>query len=169
MFIRVLTLIGGLLGAGVFSQYPEFTQQYMQRLAGRVDALREVVADFDASAAKASLTRDEALAAMGGTVFLDNRRLDMRNTIAREARLSADLERLRTASPMERLIMPQRVADTELARATWGDFTPALPFSVEGAVAATGGFLAGWALIAALLHFLAWPFRRRKAKDGLTF
>ena len=50
MILRALTLAGGLTGAAVSSQFPEFSQQYTQRLGGAVDALAVVVADFDAMA-----------------------------------------------------------------------------------------------------------------------
>lgn len=39
MIGRVLALAGGLSGAVGLSQFPEFSQQYLQRLAGQVDAL----------------------------------------------------------------------------------------------------------------------------------
>ena len=46
MIIRAITLAGGLaVGAGA-SQFPEFSQQYAQRLGGAVDALGEVVRGF---------------------------------------------------------------------------------------------------------------------------
>ncbi|WP_300519133.1 DUF2937 family protein [Aliiroseovarius sp.] len=60
--IRVLALVGGLGGAVTLSQFPEYSQQYLQRLAGAVDELSAVVAAFDASAAGFDLTRVEALA-----------------------------------------------------------------------------------------------------------
>ena len=48
--IRVLCLMGGLTGAIGLSQYPEFSQQYIQRLAGQVDALTIEARRFDDSA-----------------------------------------------------------------------------------------------------------------------
>ena len=61
MIVRALVLAGGVLGAASVSQFPEFSQQYTQRLGGAVDALGQVVADFDASAAAAGLDREAAL------------------------------------------------------------------------------------------------------------
>ena len=55
MIIKTLTLVGGMFGAATLSQFPEFTQQYMQRLGGQVDALSVVIQDFDPSAQKAQL------------------------------------------------------------------------------------------------------------------
>ncbi|WP_417243009.1 DUF2937 family protein [Celeribacter sp.] len=170
MIFKVLTLVGGLFGAALVSQFPEFTQQYTQRLGGQVEALGVVLADFDHSAQRADMTRDEALASMGGTVFMENRRRDMRRTIDRHARLSADQIALRTATPLQRLTMPHRVADTELARSTWNDFVPAMPLSVAGIISGFVGFIGGYVVIAAFLRFLAWPFRKRRKKaNGLTF
>ncbi|GAA3853507.1 DUF2937 family protein [Celeribacter arenosi] len=170
MIVRMLTLVGGLIGAAMLSQFPEFTQQYTQRLAGQVEALDVVIADFDRSASKAEMTRDEALASMGGSVFLENRRSDMRDTISRHERLGRDLTALRAAGPIERLSMPHRVADTKLARATWMDYQPALPISVDGAICAVVGFVAGWILVGGLLRLLLWPLRGgSRARTGLTF
>ena len=55
--LKFLAIAGGLAGAAGLSQYPEFSQQYTQRLGGQVDALSEVVADFEASAMRSGLTR----------------------------------------------------------------------------------------------------------------
>lgn len=158
---RVLAMIGGVSGAAGLSQFPEFSQQYLQRLAGKVDALAAVVADFDASATRNNLTRDQALAELAGTPFLIDRQADMRRNVADHKRLSDDLTRLRDATPLERLTMPQRLGDAETLAAAWADFRPAIPATVDGAVSAGVGYMAGWGLLAGLWALLAWPFRRR--------
>ncbi|MEO1364377.1 MAG: DUF2937 family protein, partial [Pseudomonadota bacterium] len=61
MIARALMLAGGFAGAALTSQFPEYSQQYTQRLGGAVDALAEVVADFDASARAEGLSREAAL------------------------------------------------------------------------------------------------------------
>lgn len=161
MIGRVLTLAGGLAGAAALSQFPEFSQQYLQRLAGQVDALTVVVRDFDASAQKNGLSREEALAELQGTAFLDDRRQDLRRTFLRHARLSDNLVALREAGPLERLLMPQRLGDAETLAATWGDFRPAVPVTLDGLAAAGIGFLGGGLALSALFSLLLWPFRRR--------
>lgn len=158
---RILAMIGGVAGAAGLSQFPEFSQQYLQRLAGKVDALSAVVADFDASAARNDLTREAALAELAGTAFLDDRQADLRRSFAEHQRLSADLDRLRRASPLERLTMPQRLGDPDTLAAAWADFRPALPATLDGAVSAVVGYVAGWSLLAGVWALLAWPFRRR--------
>lgn len=161
MIGRVLTLAGGLAGAAALSQFPEFSQQYLQRLAGQVDALTVVVRDFDASAQKNGLSREEALAELQGTAFLDDRRQDLRRTFLRHARLSDNLVALREAGPLERLLMPQRLGDAETLAATWGDFRPAVPVTLDGLAAAGIGFLGGGLALSGLFSLLLWPFRRR--------
>ncbi len=160
---RALALAGGVAGAAVLSQYPAFSQQYLQRLAGQVDALTVVVKDFDASALASGLGRQEALDQMTGTAFLQARATDMRQTFVRHARLSDNLTALRAATPMERIAMPQRMSDPATLAAAWADFEPAMPLSAPGAVTAGAGFVTGWAGIAALLALITVPFRRRKA------
>ena len=159
--LKFLAIAGGLAGAAGLSQYPEFSQQYTQRLGGQVDALSEVVADFEASAMRSGLTRTQAFDQMTGTQFLDDRQADMRRTFTRHAVLTENLARLRGASAMERLAMPHRLTDTQTLSRTWNDYAPAVPLTASGAVAAGAGFLGGWAIIGALMSLLAWPFRRR--------
>jgi hypothetical protein len=107
------------------------------------------------------MSRDVALASLGGSTFLDNRRTDMRNTIARFEALKLDQQQLANATPLQRLAMPHHLSDTVLGKATYDDFQPALPLTLEGAISSGGGYVFGWSLMAAFLHFLKWPFRRR--------
>ena len=160
---RILAMVGGVSGAAGLSQFPEFSQQYLQRLAGKVDALTAVAADFDASASRNGLSREAALGQLTGTAFLADQQADMRRTFADRDRLADDLARLRQATPLERLTMPQRLGDGETLAAAWADFRPAIPATLDGAVSAGIGYMAGWGLLAGLWSVLAWPFRRRKA------
>lgn len=127
MILRALTLAGGLTGAAASSQFPEFSQQYLQRLGGAVDALEQVVADFDASATSVGLTRDAALAQMQGTAFLDRRRADMAQTFLRYETLKDDLSKLEGAGPFMRAYNLPRLTDTQIARAAWDAYEPAVP------------------------------------------
>ncbi len=159
--LKIIAVAGGLAGAAGLSQYPEFSQQYTQRLAGQVDAITVVVADFEASALRAGLTRTQAFAQMTGTPFLQDRQADMRRTFARHAVLSDNLAILREASALQRLTMPQRLMDADTLTKTWGDFQPAVPLTVSGVVSGGAGFVGGWALMVALLALLGGALRRR--------
>jgi len=160
--LRILSIVGGLCGAASLSQYPAFSQQYTQRLGGQVDALSQVVADFEASALRSGLTRTQAFAQMTGTPFLNDRQADMRRTFTRHAVLSDNLAQLQAATPLARLAMPHRLMDTETLSRTWDDFAPALPLTAPGAVSAGAGFFGGWAGMSAIFATLAALFRRRK-------
>lgn len=160
--LRILAMAGGIAGGVGLSQFPEFSQQYLQRLAGQVDSLQMVVADFDRSATRNLMTRDQALAEMTGTAFLEDRRADLTATFARFDRISANLADLRAASPLARLTMPHKLGDSETLAATYADFRPALPVTFDGLIAAGIGFVAGWLASSGLLALLAWPFRRRQ-------
>jgi hypothetical protein len=163
--MRLLALAAGLAGAGAMAQFPEASQHYVQRLAGAVDELSVVVADFDRSAQSAGLTRDEALAELSGSTFLAARNADMTRTITRYEALSSDLTLLRAAGPVERaLLLPARL-DTEIGRRALEDFRPALPLTASGAGFAGVGFLAGYGLLALLLSGLGRLMRRRPVAE----
>jgi hypothetical protein len=164
MILRSLALVGGLAGAVTTSQFPEFSQQYTQRLGGAVDALEQVVADFDASAAASDLTREDALAQMQGTPFLERRRADMTRSITRYARLSADLETLEGHGPFMRAYNAARFTDTQIAQAAWQAYQPAMPVNFAGIVFAAVGFVLGGGVIGGLSRLLRVPFRWQQAK-----
>lgn len=160
--IRALCLVGGLAGAAGLSQFPEFSQQYMQRLGGQVDELTRIAKEFDASALAEGLGREEALEQLGGEGFADRHQADLRAMFARQARLAENLAVLQNASSLERMMMPQRMMDRATVAAAWQDFTPAVPFSTAGVAAAGTGFVGGWAAILALLGVVLMPFRGRR-------
>lgn len=160
--LKILSICAGLSAAFAASQFPSFTQQYMQRLGGQVDALTTVVMDFDRSALEAGLGREEALTQMTGTEFLTSRQADMRKTFARHASLTDHLATLQAATPMQRLIMPHRIADPEVLTTTWGDFKPSVPLTSAGAVSGGAGALLGWGLFAGLIALIRRPFRKQR-------
>ncbi|MHA6344114.1 DUF2937 family protein [Roseivivax sp. CAU 1761] len=151
MILRVLAVAAGLAGAGTLSQFPEFSQQYVQRLGGAVDELGRVVAGLDADAAAAGLDRGTALAQLAtGGEFGAARAHSLRALVARHAALSADLQALTGAGPYGRAVQAARLRDPEIAARTLEAFRPALPLGAEGAVFAGAGFALGWGLLAAL-------------------
>lgn len=164
MIVRALTVAGGIAGAAGMSQFPEFSQQYIQRLGGAVDELSRAVDNFDKDAAKVGLTRDEALSELAQGSDLGAERSDsMAALIARHARLSADLEALKQAGPFTRASMLSHLSDSDVARRAFADYKPAVPATFEGAVFGGTGFLAGILTIWAALKILLWPFGRRHA------
>lgn len=155
MILRILTLLFGLTGAVGLSQFPEFSQQYRQRLGGAVDELARVVQAFDADAQAAGLTRAAALEDLAKSGDFGQRHsASMRLTIDRYDRLRRDLAALEGAGPFTRLTQMSRLTDPDLARATLANYTPALPISFEGLTLGGTGFLLGGLVPASL----AWTF-----------
>lgn len=146
--IGVLRLAVAVCCAVVLSQFPAFSDQYVQRLGGQVDALSRLAAEFDASAQAAGLTRAQALADLSGSAFRDAHQATMRDVFDRLDRACADLQMLRLAGPLERMALPHRLRDAETLAATWGDFRPAVPVTVAGFWAAGIGLALGWLLSA---------------------
>ncbi|MGX9355530.1 DUF2937 family protein [Roseobacteraceae bacterium S113] len=162
MIARAVTMVAGLSGAAGFSQFPEYSQQYVQRLGGAVDALAEVVADFDRSAESAGLTRQVALEQMAGTEFLERRRADMTRTIARSEKLSEDLAKVEAAGPFTRAYYAARFTDRDVGAAALEAFKPAVPLTLEGILFAIAGFLAGSTLLGGAIALIKLPFRRKQ-------
>ncbi|WEF23402.1 DUF2937 family protein [Paracoccus sp. S3-43] len=160
--IGFLRLAVAVCCAVVLSQFPAFSDQYVQRLGGQVDALSRVAAEFDASAQAAGLSRDQALTDLSGSAFRDAHQSNMRDVFARLDRARADLQMLRIAGPLERMLLPHRLRDAETLTATWGDFRPAVPVTVAGFWAAGIGLALGW-LLTALPGLV---FRRRQDRLG---
>ncbi len=165
MLGRALTLVGGLAGAAGLSQFPEFSQQYVQRLGGAVDELGRFVAEFDRDAADVGLSRGAALADLAGGSAMGTERADtMARVIVRYQRLSNDLAVLQSAGPFTRAYRMRSVADGEIAGAAWAEFQPAVPLNAAGGIFAGAGFLGGLALVGGALALMRAPFRRRRAR-----
>lgn len=137
-------LAGGVLCLCAASQFPEYSQQYVQRLGGAVDELRLVADDFDKSAEAVGFTREQALASMDGNAFQIRRKADMQRVFDRLARLGAHYAALRDADALSRLRAIARFDDRRIAARAWDDFQPGVPLTLDGAVFAAGGFAAGF-------------------------
>ena len=164
MILRTVTLVGALSGAVAFSQFPEYSQQYTQRLAGAVDELSRVVESFDADASALGLTRQQALSDMdkaGG--MAEARAESMQRVFTRYDRLSNDLNILRPKAPVGQAVQIWRMTDPELARKAWEDFKPAVPVTVDGITLGLAGFLAGLLIFGTMRAVLRGIFLRKRA------
>jgi len=162
MLLRAMIVAGGLAGAAGLSQFPEFSQQYVQRLGGAVDELSRFVVAFDGDAAALGLDRVAALDELrAGGAMAARRAETMAATLARHDRLSADLSALQTAGPFTRAYRATRLTDPEIAAGAWQAFRPALPLTFEGAAFAAVGMLCGLAAMSGGLALLRRLFRRR--------
>lgn len=136
---RVLCVVGAV----VFSQAPEFFQQYLQRLGGHLDEARRQLAQFEATARQSGITlarliertdqnADAAVAKLGAV---------MTSSIARVHELQSAHDALLHASVWSRPVVFVRVVDPAIANATRAVFQPAVPTTTEGLVYAVCGML----------------------------
>ena len=158
-----------VLGAVLFSQIPEFMQQYLQRLGGHLDEARRQLLQFQNTATQSGLTLDRfisqttanaepAVAKLGGV---------MTETINRVDTLEAAQSAIQHASLWSRPFVFLRHLDPAIARATGEIFKPAVPTTLEGLVYALTGML----VLLAVYHLgIKYPvtrmLSRRSAKQA---
>lgn len=99
LIARIIAIVAGLAGGTIFSQAPEFAQQYRQRIGGAIDELRVIVEDFNRQAAEHHLDRQQALSAYAQSSddFLRDRGVSMQSTISRYETLQS--QQLTSAPP----------------------------------------------------------------------
>lgn len=155
MIVRALALAAGMTGAAGMSQFPEFSQQYMQRLGGAVDELARQIDRYEDNAADAGLSLPAYLDALAQEGPLARTQAgNMAADLARHARLSESLAELEGAGPFTRARLAAHFSDRDVVERAWDSFRPAVPATFEGAVFAGSGFVAGWAGLALFLGAL---------------
>lgn len=161
---RIIAGLGGLGLAVTLSQFPEYAQQYTQRLGGAVDELRVIVEDFDRAAVEGGLDRAAALTRYEGANddFLAGRGTAMTATFERYAALQATLRRIEGASAVERFQSLPAYLDSEIGQRTLENYRPAVPVTMEGILYAGGGFILGYLVLSGLWRLVMLPFRRRR-------
>lgn len=157
-------MVSGLALGAALSQFPEYAQQYTQRLGGAVDELAIITAEFDSAAAEAGLSREDALGryALAGDGFIEGRGQSMQRTFARYQELTALQAELESANGWDRLMLLPRYADSEIGARALENFEPAVPVTLEGLAYAGGGFAIGYGVIWGLVALVARGFRRRR-------
>jgi hypothetical protein len=155
---RILCVIGAVL----FSQAPEFMQQYLQRLGGHLAEARQHLAQYEELARPAGRTvqelaaqyaanPDPAVAGMGRLAG---------ETEVRVQVLSTAEAAIREASALERPFVFLQHMDLGIARATGEVFKPAVPTTVEGLLYA----LTGVVVLLVLYHGLIRPLGARTGR-----
>lgn len=164
MLRQLIAGIGGIGLAVTLSQFPEYAQQYTQRLGGAVDELRVITQDFDRAAEAGGLDRQTALSRYSASqdTFLADRGDSMVRTFDRYEALSQTLAQIEGAGPVERLQSLPAYLDTDIGRRTLEAYRPAVPVTMEGILYAGGGFILGYLVLSGLVRFCALPFRRRQ-------
>jgi hypothetical protein len=132
-----------VLGAVIFSQAPEFMQQYLQRLGGHLDEARRQLRQFRNAAEQSGLTLDRFIAQTSGNSDVAVAKLGgvMSDAVNRVDTLASAQSALQNASLWTRPFVFLRHVDSSIAHATWAIFKPAVPTTVEGLVYALCGML----------------------------
>jgi hypothetical protein len=154
-----------VFGAILFSQAPEFMQQYAQRLGGHLDEARRQLQQFRQAAEQSGLTlerfiaqtatnSDTAVAKLGGV---------MTRAVTRVDTLESAHAALQDASLWSRPFVFLRHIDSSIARATWSIFKPAVPTTAEGVVYALCGML----VLITIYHLgIKYPIVRIRARKA---
>jgi hypothetical protein len=162
IFDRVIDRLLCVAGAVLFSQAPEFMQQYLQRLGGHLAEARRQLALFQQTAAESGLSlerfinqtaanADPAVAKLGDV---------MTAAVDRTASLQIAHDTLFHAASWDRPFVFLRHFDASIARATAAAYQPAIPTTAEGLVYALTGMLCLLAVYHLVLKRLAGLFTR---------
>lgn len=152
---RVLCVVGAVL----FSQAPEFMQQYLQRLGGHLDEARRHLGQFHRAAQKTGVTLDDLISKTASNADPSVAKLSgvMTESVTRVENLQAAHDALIGANLWERPFVFLRYLEADIVRGTWRAFQPAVPTTYEGLAYA----LAGMLVLLAIYHFgLKRPFVR---------
>jgi hypothetical protein len=160
---RLLDRILCVLGAVLFSQLPEFMQQYLQRLEGHLDEARLILSRFKDAAAQSGMSLDQLVAGAARNPDPAMGRLGgvVRQAAERVDELAAADSALRQASAWTRPFVFLRHVDGGIARATLDIYRPAVPTTAEGMAYAAFGVI----LVLAIYHLaIRGPIARHLQK-----
>lgn len=130
-------------GAVLFSQAPEFFQQYLQRLGGHLDEARRQLAQFRQTAADTGLSLDQLIARTSASTDAAVAPLGeaIHHTATRVDSLQAAHDALLHASAWSRPFVFLSHLDGSIVRSTWSVYRPAVPTTLEGLFYALTGML----------------------------
>jgi hypothetical protein len=164
MIQRLADGIAAVVGAAALSQFPEFYQQYLQRLGGRLDQAAVQRDRIVAAATEHALAIQDYVRhlAENPDAVVRSEGANAAAALADAARLNAAHDALVGATPWERPLAFARGFDPDLARATWERFVPAVPLSPESLIYGGVGLVLGLTLLALVERIVLAPFRRRR-------
>ena len=152
-------LLFGLVGAVLLSQFPEFFQQYVQRLGGRLDEVTNQVSALDKRAAEAGTSTPLYL-----RDFVLNRDPQVRREgqelqalVQRRVTLADDYQALTGSDRWWRAGRFATHFDWDIAATTFRVYQPAMPVTAEAGIYAGAGFGSGM-----VIFLLVFGLRRRK-------
>ena len=160
----VFTIITALLFGSLLSQFPEFYQQYLQRLGGQLDGIRLEITDLDQRAESAQKNRFEYIRRLleNDDPIVQNEGDNLARLLGRQIKLQRTFDDLNSSNPLWRSVRFAHHFNNEIAIPTLDSFRPAIPITVEGAYYFSLGAFLGW--------FFSWLlgrfFRRQKNQNN---
>ena len=150
MFRRLADGIFAIAGSAGMSQFPEFYQQYAQRLGGCLDQVLIQEGRITEAAARHQMTADEyadylatnpdpVVQTEGGVV---------KANLADVDQLETAYVALTTSDALDRPIVFAQIFDADIATATLNQFVPAVPISMEALIYAGVGMVIGLIILA---------------------
>jgi len=136
---RVLCVGGAIL----FSQGPEFMQQYLQRLGGHLAEAQRQLGLFRDAATQSGATLEQFITQTRGNPNAGLRQLGtvMNDAAERTASLQSAHDALLNSSLWTRPFVFFRHLDLGIAQGTWAVYKPAMPTTLEGLLYALTGML----------------------------
>lgn len=164
---KLLDRVLCVLGVVVFSQAPEFMQQYLQRLGGHLAEARRHLAEFENVARQTGQTLDHLITTSKANTDLAIAKLGdvMDAAGTRVAELSAAEAAIRDASPFTRPFAFFRHVDSSIAQDAWTIYQPAVPTTIEGLMYAAVGMVFMLGLYYGLIRYpIERVYARRQAR-----
>lgn len=163
----LLDRICAAAGAVAFAQFPQYLVLYIQRLGGHVDEAsrnvdkyREIAKEVGKSLYQYSQhllgSNDPAVFKTGQKIALDLQRYDS---------LAGALRELEAAPAYKKFFVFLQNMDFDIARATLANFTPGLPFNLEGAAYAAVGIVIGMMAYFCVSRLIIWTVKRIAARN----
>jgi hypothetical protein len=158
---KIVLLISGLLIGSLLSQFPEYFQQYTQRLGGRLDEINLQVKNLDTRAADAKLNRFQYIRRFMGNsdTVVQGEGQSLGRLLGRQIKFKQAYDALQTSTPIWRAARFAAHFDPDIGIPTFEAYRPAIPLTVEGGAYSGSGFFLGW-----LIMFLVTGGRRRRPK-----
>jgi len=158
--------IFSVLGALSLAQFPQFIQQYLQRLAGHADEAMRIVERYKLAADRAGMEfsvyiqrfndDSNAVVAEHGSI--------MTEAVERADFLTNAVESLQNSNMLTRPFVFLNNLDTDIAWQALLIFQPGVPTTVEGIMYALVGIMLGLLVY----NGLKWPFYKMSDKKKTT-
>lgn len=170
--MKFFSFIGSLIdrlcvvfGAFIGSQIPMFMQQYIQRLAGHVDALQKLINQLHQIASISQKNLNQYIQKFIESSDPDfNRQGDfMQGIVVRLQELQLALEHITQNPFWLRPYYFLKDLQPDIARSTLDSFQPGFNLTIEGLCYAGGGMIFGWAFYQIISKSLTFGYHRAQS------